>query len=164
VWTGGKESAGTMTADAFRAGIGADWGGTIVSVSVVFFAFSTILGWSYYGERNAERALGLWASLPYRMIFTCVVFVGATTELSVVWTLADIANGLMALPNLVGLLILSGLIAKETKAYLAFDPTLRAAPKDVEKFLIDTKNPWRADTPAGQPAIAPAANKVEGHN
>lgn len=164
VWTGGKESAGTMTADAFRAGIGADWGGTIVSVSVVFFAFSTILGWSYYGERNAERALGLWASLPYRMIFTCVVFVGATTELSVVWTLADIANGLMALPNLVGLLILSGLIAKETKAYLAFDPTLRAAPKDVEKFLIDTKNPWRADTPAGQPATAPAANKLEGHD
>lgn len=66
-----------------------------------------------------------------------------------VWTFADIANGLMALPNLVGLLLLSGLIARETKAYLAFDPKLRATPGDVEKFLVDTKNPWRADAPAG---------------
>lgn len=143
VWDQGEEAAGTMTAAAFSAGLGSQWGGTIVSMSVVFFAFSTILGWSYYGERNAERALGDWASLPYRMIFTCVVFLGATTELSLAWTFSDLANGLMALPNLIGLIILSGLVARETKAYLAFDPSLRARPEDVEKFLIDTKNPWR---------------------
>lgn len=145
VWDKGKEAAASMTADAFRQGIGADWGGTIVSLSIVFFAFSTILGWSYYGERNVERAFGSWASTPYRMIFTCVVFVGATSELTLAWTFADIANGLMALPNLVGLIILSGLIARETKAYLKFDPKLRAKPEDVEKFLIDTNNPWRSD-------------------
>lgn len=145
VWENGEESAGTMTADAFRAGIGHDWGGTIVSVSVVFFAFSTILGWSYYGERNAERAFGLWASLPYRMIFTCVVFLGATTELTLAWTFSDLTNGLMALPNLIGLLILSGLVAKETKAYLKFDPKLRASPEDVQKFLVDSGNPWRSE-------------------
>lgn len=145
VWKEGSETAGAMTANAFREGIGAEWGGTIVSISVVFFAFSTILGWSYYGERNAERAFGDWASLPYRMIFTCVVFVGATTELDLAWTFSDLANGLMALPNLIGLLILSGLVARETKAYLDFDPTLRAKPDSVEKFLVDTKNPWRSN-------------------
>ncbi|KAB3521003.1 amino acid carrier protein [Corynebacterium sp. zg254] len=143
-WEGGADAAGTMTAEAFSRGIGADWGGTIVSVSVVFFAFSTILGWSYYGERNAERAFGLWASLPYRAAFTCVVFLGATTELELAWTFADLANGLMALPNLVGLLVLSGLIARETKAYLDFDPKLRAKPEDVHQFLVDTNNPWRS--------------------
>ena len=144
VWDTGEDNAANMTAQAFSKGIGSEWGGTIVSLSIVFFAFSTILGWSYYGERNAERAFGPWASLPYRMLFTCVVFVGATTEIGLAWTFADIANGLMALPNLVGLLILSGLIARETKAYLDFDPTLRARPEDVEKFLVDTKNPWRS--------------------
>lgn len=143
VWTEGEEAAGTMTARAFAEGLGNDWGGTIVSLSVVFFAFSTILGWSYYGERNAERAFGSWASLPYRMLFTCVVFLGAVTELELAWTFADLANGLMALPNLVGLLILSGLIARETKAYLNFDPKLRARPEEVEQFLIDSNNPWR---------------------
>ena len=142
-WEEGKDAAGTMTATAFSTGIGSQWGGTIVSVSVVFFAFSTILGWSYYGERNAERAFGAWASLPYRMIFTCVVFVGATTELELAWTFADLANGLMALPNLIGLILLSGLVVRETKAYLAFDPKLRARPDDVHQFLVETKNPWR---------------------
>ena len=136
--------AANMTAAAFSEGIGSDWGGTIVSLSVVFFAFSTILGWSYYGERSAERAFGAWASIPYRMVFTCVIYIGATTEISLAWTFADIANGLMAIPNLIGLLILSGLVARETKAYLDFDPTLRAQPRDIEKFLITSKNPWRS--------------------
>ena len=144
VWNTGEDNAANMTAQAFSKGLGSEWGGTIVSLSIVFFAFSTILGWSYYGERNAERALGPWASLPYRMVFTCVVFVGATTEIGLAWTFADIANGLMALPNLVGLLILSGLVARETKAYLDFDPPLRARPEDVERFLVNTKNPWRS--------------------
>lgn len=144
VWQGGRDSAGTMTADAFRAGIGHDWGGTIVSLSVVFFAFSTILGWAYYGERNAERAFGIHGSLPYRLVFTCVVFLGATTELQLAWSFADLANGLMALPNLVGLLILSGLVAKETKAYLEFDPKLKASPEDIHRFLEESGSPWRS--------------------
>jgi AGCS family alanine or glycine:cation symporter len=58
------------------------------------------------------------------------------------WTFSDLANGLMALPNLIGLIILSGLIARETKAYLDFDPELKASAKDVEKFLIDSKSTW----------------------
>ena len=95
VWNTGEDNAANMTAQAFSKGLGSEWGGTIVSLSIVFFAFSTILGWSYYGERNAERALGPWASLPYRMVFTCVVFVGATTEIGLAWTFADIALSLI---------------------------------------------------------------------
>lgn len=143
VWDEGKSNAATMTAKAFQTALPGQWGGSIVAISVVFFAFSTILGWSYYGERCAERAFGRHGSLPYRIIFTAIVFVGATTELNVVWTFADLANGLMAIPNLIGLLILSGLIARETKAYLEFDPNLRANGEQCAKFLKEQGTDWR---------------------
>ncbi|MGV0869399.1 alanine/glycine:cation symporter family protein [Corynebacterium kalidii] len=143
VWSEGEDRAGTMTADAFTAALPGDWGGHIVTIAIVFFAFSTVLGWSYYGERCAQRIFGDYATVPYRMLFTCVVVVGATMELNVAWTFSDLANGLMALPNLVGLLLLSGLIARETKAYLDFDPKLTASATEVEKFLIEQKSPWR---------------------
>lgn len=142
VWDAGEDAAGSMTAQAFATGLPGHWGGTIVSLSIVFFAFSTILGWAYYGERSIVSLLGGMASLPYRMFFTFVVFIGATTELTVVWTFADLANGLMALPNLIGLLILSGLVARETKAYLAFDPTLRATPDAVRGHLQKMGTQW----------------------
>ena len=143
VWDHGEDAAGTMTADAFSTALPGQWGGTIVSLSIVFFAFSTILGWSYYGERCAQRAFGRWGSLPYRMVFTAVVFVGATTELSTVWTFADLANGLMAIPNLIGLLILSGLIARETKAYLDWNPRLKANAEQCAAFLQEQGTDWR---------------------
>lgn len=135
VWDQGRGEAGTMTAQAFSHGLPGDFGGYIVALSIVFFAFSTILGWSYYGERSAVRLFGINASIIYRVIFTAVVFVGATTELEAVWLFSDIANGLMALPNLIGLLILSGLIARETKAYLKFDPKLKKPAADVAEFV-----------------------------
>lgn len=143
VWDAGSDTAGTMTAAAFSTVLPGQYGGTIVSVSIVFFAFSTILAWSYYGERCVESLFGRGGSLPYRMIFTIMVFVGATTELEVAWTFADLANGLMALPNLIGILILSGLIARETKAYLAFDPRLTASPEEVRRFLEEQGTDWR---------------------
>lgn len=142
-WNQGKEHAGTMTSDAFATGLPGHYGGMIVSVSLVFFAFSTIIGWSYYGERCMERLVGRHGALPYRLIFTVVVFFGATTELETVWTLADLANGLMALPNLIGLILLSGLVARETLAYLKFDPKLRASHEDVAQFLVDQKTDWK---------------------
>ncbi|NGP05041.1 sodium:alanine symporter family protein [Rhodococcus sp. 14C212] len=122
-WTSGEQGA-AMTSLAFSDGLGGDWGSWIVTISVVFFAFSTILGWSYYGDRCVERLVGRGGVLPYRAIFVLVVYVGATTELEVVWNFSDVMNGLMALPNLIGLLVLSGLIARETKEYLARDPYL----------------------------------------
>ena len=81
----------------------------------------------------------------YRLIFTLVVFLGATTELSTVWTFSDIMNGLMALPNLVGLLICSGLIARETRAYLKRDPDLRNPPpgstlEGISEWETSTRN------------------------
>lgn len=133
-WDLGGDRAGTMTAEAFSTGLPGDWGGIIVSLSVVFFAFSTILGWSYYGERSLESLVGRWGTIPYRMIFTVVVFIGATMELEVVWTFSDLANGLMALPNLLGLLVLSGLVARETREYLKFDPKLTASEAEVVAF------------------------------
>ena len=133
VWQEGRESAGTMTADAFAAAI--PEGDKLVAVSIAFFAFSTILGWSYYGERCVERLVGARGVIPYRMVFTCVVFVGAVTELEVVWNFADVMNGLMAIPNLVGLLVLSGLIVRETRHYLDNDPGLTATASQVKEFM-----------------------------
>ena len=122
-WTGSNPA--TMTAEAFSTGLPGSWGHYIVSVAMVFLGASTILGWAYYGERCAVRLAGVHSILPFRLCFVVLVFVGTVTSLGVVWTIADIANGLMAIPNLIGLVLLSGLIARETRAYLAQDPDLR---------------------------------------
>ena len=126
-WTSGNKGA-TMTSEAFSVGLPGEWGSLIVTLAVIFFAGSTVLGWAYYGERCAQRLFGIKSVKIYRLVFTLVVFLGATTELSTVWTFSDIMNGLMALPNLIGLLICSGLIARETRAYLRRDPDLRNPP------------------------------------
>ncbi|WP_127842577.1 alanine/glycine:cation symporter family protein [Actinomyces wuliandei] len=122
-WTGSDPD--TMTAQAFTRGLPGDWGHYIVSVALVFLASSTILGWAYYAERCVVRLVGVHGVLPFRLVFTVAVFLGSVTRLEVAWTFADIANGLMAVPNLVGLLLLSGLVVRETRAYLAQDPHLR---------------------------------------
>ncbi len=117
-WATGEDGA-NLTQLAFREGLPGSWGGWLVAVSLTMFAFSTILGWSYYGEKSAEYLLGERAILPYRVLFVAVVFFGALRSLDVVWTVADVTNGLMALPNLVGLLLLSGVVARETRSYFA---------------------------------------------
>ena len=134
VWQDGNVDTGALTAEAFSRGLPGHWGGTIVTLSVVFFAFSTMLGWSYYGERAFESLVGRRGTGLYRAVFTCVVFVGAVTQLETVWSVASALNGLMALPNLIGLIVLSGLIARETKAYLEFDPQLRATAAEIDKW------------------------------
>ncbi|EHR61737.1 alanine/glycine:cation symporter family protein [Saccharomonospora cyanea] len=126
-WKLGTEGA-EMTAEAFTRGLPGEWGHYLVTVSVVFFAFSTMLGWAYYGERCVERLVGVRGVMPYRLVFTVVILVGATTELSLVWTFSDVMNGLMALPNLIGLVLCAGLIARETRQYLAVDPDLLNQP------------------------------------
>lgn len=133
-WEEGSDDAVAMTAHAFQAGLPGEWGAAVVALSIVFFAFSTMLGWSYYGERAFESLVGRRGTVPYRVLFTLVVYLGAVTELETVWALASALNGLMALPNLIGLIILSGLIARETKAYLDFDPQLRATAKQVAEW------------------------------
>ncbi|WP_232549563.1 alanine/glycine:cation symporter family protein [Propioniciclava soli] len=134
-WTGGSANASTLTSQAFDAGLGVGWGHYIVTISLVMFAYSTILGWCYYGERNVEKLIGRAFVMPYRIVFSLAVFLGATLSLDLVWTFSDIANGLMATPNLIGLLLLSGLIARETKYYLDNDPHLRADREQVDTFM-----------------------------
>jgi AGCS family alanine or glycine:cation symporter len=93
------------------------WGGMVVTLGLALFAYSTLLGWSYYGEKSVEFLFGARAAYPYRLIFTLFIFIGAVARLEVVWSFSDIMNGLMAVPNLVGLLLLSGVVVKETRAY-----------------------------------------------
>ena len=144
VWQDGSTGS-ALTSEGFSTGLPGQWGGSIVAIALIFFAYSTVLGWAYYGERNVERLIGVKGVMPYRLIFSIVVFVGATVELSTVWTFSDVANGLMALPNLVGLLICSGLIARETKAYLAVDPTLENEP--AVSTLLGTASLQHMDEP-----------------
>lgn len=94
-------------------------GSVIVAISIALFAYSTLIGWNYYGEKAIEYLLGAKAILPYRLIFIAVVYVGATTKLEFVWNFSDLMNGMMALPNLIGLLILSPVIKAETQRYFA---------------------------------------------
>jgi AGCS family alanine or glycine:cation symporter len=93
-------------------------GPLILAVGLLTFVFSTILGWSYYGEKAAEYLFGTRVILPYRLLWVAAVMVGSVASLPAVWTFADIANGLMAVPNLVSLLALSGVAVAETREYL----------------------------------------------
>ncbi len=117
-WTSGETGA-VLTRLAFSEGLPGEWGGIIVTLGVAFFAFSTLLGWAYYGERSMDRLFGRAAVTPYRLLFVVAIYVGAVQELELVWTFADILNGLMALPNLIGLLLMSGLIVRETRDFFA---------------------------------------------
>ena len=109
-------SAGVLTMQSFTYHLGTV-GGYIVIIATVLFAFSTILGWSYYGEKAIEFIFnGKYIKL-YRVIFISVVMVGAMMKLEFVWNFSDLMNGMMAIPNLLALLILSKVISSETKTY-----------------------------------------------
>ena len=93
-------------------------GPVVLTIGLLTFVFSTIIGWSYYGERALEYLVGKRAILPYRLVWIAAVVVGAVATVPVVWNFADAANALMALPNLVALLLLHRVIFAETQAYL----------------------------------------------
>ena len=111
-----QEDGGMLTKKAF--GMIPYVGTPILTFGIITFAFSTILGWSYYGERAMEYLAGKRSIVFYRILYILLVFAGSTMSLALVWNLADIMNALMAIPNLVSLLLLSGVIAKETQYYL----------------------------------------------
>lgn len=94
------------------------FGGYMLMVGLVLFAFTTILGWNYYGERCMEYLVGTKGIMPYRIIFIILVGCGAFLKLEAIWILADIVNGLMAIPNLIALLGLSGVVVAETRKYM----------------------------------------------
>lgn len=114
-WTNGFSGA-NLTRQAF-----ADIpvvGPIILTVGLLTFVFSTILGWSYYGEKAMEYLFGTKTIKPYRWLWSAAVFVGCVLSLNIVWTFADITNGLMAIPNLVSLIFLNKVIVNETREYL----------------------------------------------
>lgn len=106
-----------ITIAAFESVLG-PWGATMVSIGLIFFAFSTILGWEYNGEKAFEYLLGNHKyNMIYRIFFSCIIYFGATQSLDIVWSFSDIANALMAIPNLICLLLMSNVIVKETNRY-----------------------------------------------
>ena len=114
----GDQTGAVLTISAFDKllpGVG----GWIVTFGIIFFAYSTILGWCYYGEKCCSYLLGEKFVLLYRLIYIASVFVGCVATLDLVWLFADTFNGLMAVPNLIALLLLSGVIAKESKDFIA---------------------------------------------
>jgi AGCS family alanine or glycine:cation symporter len=114
VWSSGATGA-ELTTMGFAAGFSG--GEHIVTLGLILFAYSTILGWSYYGEKSIEYLFGVKAILPYRIVFICFVGVGAVAKLSLVWNISDAMNGLMAIPNLIGLLFLTPVVVSETRKY-----------------------------------------------
>jgi AGCS family alanine or glycine:cation symporter len=116
VWDSGETGA-PLSSLAFNTGLPGP-GSYIVSFGLMIFAFTTILGWSYYGERCAEYLFGTGIILPYRIAWLIAVITGAVTKLNLVWTLADVMNGLMAMPNLVALLLLSPVVFSMTRQRL----------------------------------------------
>lgn len=126
VWTGTEQGA-AMSQAAFNSVL--PYGDKIVSVALVLFAFTTIIGWSYYGERCVEYLFGRGAIRVFRYAWVVAIPVGVMLKLEVVWIIADILNGLMALPNLVALLLLSGVVAKLTREFYASNKVEKAADK-----------------------------------
>jgi AGCS family alanine or glycine:cation symporter len=113
--SGAKGAALTHAAFAHLPGY---VGPVILNVGLVTFVFSTILGWSYYGEKAVEYLVGTRGVVPYRVLWVIAVLVGSVMKLSVIWDFADIANALMAIPNLVSLLVLNGMLVVETRKWL----------------------------------------------
>ena len=117
--TGAHDSefdGGALTAHAFEKGL-FGYGQYLVGFGLMFFAYSTLIAWSYYGDRCAEYLFGEKAIPVYRWIYVGCITIGAVGGLKVIWTVADIFNALMAIPNLIGLILLSGVVARETRRY-----------------------------------------------
>jgi len=113
----GDKNGAALTAHSFAVMMG-PIGRYFIALSLLLFAFSTVLGWSYYGERCLYYLFGKRSTLPYRIIFILVAMLGAvSTNLDLVWNISDVFNGLMAIPNLIGLLGLSGVVVTETRAF-----------------------------------------------
>ena len=116
-WTLGV-SADSLTSASMAETLGST-GSVFVAIATALFAYSTLIGWNYYGEKAIEYLFGERAIRPYRVVFTITVMIGAMMSLEFVWNFSDLANGLMAIPNLIGLLLLSKIIKQETDRYFS---------------------------------------------
>jgi len=115
-WTAGAEGA-DVARIAFETGLPGPWGGLVLTVGLALFAFSSMLGWAYYGERSLAYLAGDRVIAPYRLGFTLLVGLSALVELDIAWRVSDVLHGLMAVPNLLGLVLLAGIVRRETRSY-----------------------------------------------
>ncbi len=121
------EKSTALVAEAFETSFGS-FGDKFIAIAILLFAFSTVLGWSQYGLRGFEYLFGTKSTIIYRIVFVAFIYAGATMDLSLAWDISDTFNGLMAIPNLIGVLTLSGTVVAITKNYV--DRTFRK--KDVK--------------------------------
>jgi AGCS family alanine or glycine:cation symporter len=131
------ESGAPLTMQAFRQGLPGDWGKYIVLISVFLFAISTAIAWSYYGDRCANYLFGHRAVLPYKFAFVTMHFVGSVLTLAVVWTLGDVFLGIVILPNLLALLLLSGKVVQLSRSYFERQPWVEN--REVHRRLKEQK-------------------------
>ncbi len=117
VWKLGKYLGVDMTIMAFESGM-PGVGGIAVTIGVLLFAYCTIIGWEYFGEKSVEYILGYRAVKPYRLLYCAFVYIGCVSSLKLVWNIADIANGLMAVPNIIGIIALRKVIFGETNHFM----------------------------------------------
>ena len=143
-WTAVGAQGASLTARAFETAL-PGVGSAIVAISLVMFAFTTILGWDYYGERCLEYLSGgsKKAVKTYRWLYILAVFIGPYMTVSAVWTIADIFNACMAIPNMIALIALSGVVVKETKDY--FKRLDEAAGDEDNLAPRDTSDDWKAE-------------------
>ena len=120
-WANGLTGA-ALSVKAFESGLPGTWGGFIVTTGLVLFAYSTLIGWSYYGETAIVYLLGTRAAMPYRLAWLVFIYLGAIGSLHLVWDLADTLNGLMAIPNLISVLIAIPLLLRLQKEFFAKKP------------------------------------------
>ena len=124
-----------LTSYAFKQGLSwlFEYGDKIVTLAVLLFAISTAISWSYYGDRSANYLFGKKATIPYKWVYVLFVFIGAIAELEAVWAFGDAALGFMTFPNLLAIILLSGVLKKMSKDYFSV--------KHVEyKKLIEESN------------------------
>lgn len=118
VWSGGGTGA-ELAGQAFAVGLPGSWGNLVVTTSLVLFAFSTVVGWSYYGETGIVYLFGARAAMPYRVAWLVFIYLGAVGSLHLVWDVADTLNGLMAIPNLVAVLGSIALLRRLTNEFFS---------------------------------------------
>lgn len=118
VWSSGATGA-ALAGEAFSTGLPGTWGNLVVTISLVLFAYSTVIGWSYYGETGIVYLLGPKAVMPYKIAWLVFIYLGAVGSLHLVWDVADTLNGLMAIPNLIAVLASIGLLRRLMREFFA---------------------------------------------
>ena len=118
VWSSGETGA-ALAGQAFSVGLPGTWGNLVVTTSLVLFAYSTVIGWSYYGETGIVYLLGPKAVMPYKVAWLVFIYLGAVGSLHLVWDVADTLNGLMAIPNLIAVLASIGLLRRLIREFFS---------------------------------------------